>query len=256
VQGWDDEDAVFDPPVGDPLVVAGIPGELNEEIIPRVPGVIKTGEDEGLHGINAEVALHALGVHTLASSDLEVTLDIRHAPTDTDGDELTLCDEMIRGTSPDDADSDDDFLDDGEEVAVGSNPLNPHSDADGLLDGQDNCPTESNVGQEDHDGDGDGDACDTDDDNDGIADESDAFPNSDLSPIVVIAGCNSRVANLLLADGATFNDRIGECAAQSATHGAYVSCVTAWADLWKKAGVLTKVERGRILQCASLASSP
>jgi thrombospondin type 3 repeat protein len=202
------------------------------------------------------VALHALGVHTIASSDLEVTLDIRHAPTDTDGDDLTRCDELIRGTFPDDADSDDDLLDDGDEIAVGSNPLNPHSDNDGIKDGEDNCPTVSNAGQEDSDADGVGNACDTDDDNDGVPDASDAFPNSDLSPLVVIGGCNSTVPNQVLSDGSTLNDRIGECAAHSANHGAFVSCVTSWTDLWRKQNLVTRVQRTQILQCAALAPIP
>jgi hypothetical protein len=43
-------------------------------------------------------------------------------------------------------------------------------DGDSLLDRDDNCPSDSNPGQEDFDGDGQGDVCDDDDDDDGLLD--------------------------------------------------------------------------------------
>jgi len=46
------------------------------------------------------------------------------------------------------------------------------SDGDGVSDEEDNCPTDANPGQEDHDMDGEGDECDYDDDNDTILDNS------------------------------------------------------------------------------------
>jgi len=57
---------------------------------------------------------------------------------DTDGDGLTLL----------------------EEVVLGTDPTNPDTDGDGAIDGADNCPLEANPDQRDVDGDGDGDACD------------------------------------------------------------------------------------------------
>ena len=60
------------------------------------------------------------------------------------------------------------------------------TDGDGILDGVDNCPFDSNAGQDDGDSDGVGDICDVfpadpadwfDTDGDGVGDNSDAFPN-------------------------------------------------------------------------------
>jgi len=52
----------------------------------------------------------------------------------------------------------------------------PDDDNDGVADGTDNCPLNSNTGQENNDGDAQGDVCDPDDDNDGVADGSDNCP--------------------------------------------------------------------------------
>jgi len=51
------------------------------------------------------------------------------------------------------------------------------SDGDGVPDDGDNCPLNSNPGQENNDGDPQGDVCDPDDDNDGILDVDDACDN-------------------------------------------------------------------------------
>jgi hypothetical protein len=60
-------------------------------------------------------------------------------------------------------------------------------DGDGIRDVDDNCPSNSNSGQENTDGSGDGgDACDSDDDNDGVADASDACPTT---PAATANGC-------------------------------------------------------------------
>lgn len=56
-------------------------------------------------------------------------------PTDTDGDELTDCEEEEYGTDPLNLDTDGDGLDDGVEVQnTGTDPLNPDTDEDGLTD--------------------------------------------------------------------------------------------------------------------------
>ena len=134
VQAWDDD--------------TGVAGDLNPD------------GDQALRGVFAEVALHALGVHTVASTSMEVTFDIRNTPTDSDEDGLTRCDEEGRGTDPVDPDSDDDGIDDGDEVEGGTDPTDADSDDDGVLDGVDTCPLAASTDQADLDGDGVGNVCD------------------------------------------------------------------------------------------------
>jgi hypothetical protein len=61
--------------------------------------------------------------------------------------------------------------------------IDEDDDNDGILDPSDNCPVNSNPGQENTDGDTQGDACDEDDDNDGTPDANDCQPtNAAVAP--------------------------------------------------------------------------
>jgi len=93
-------------------------------------------------------------------------------------------------------------------------------------------------------------------DGDGINDFDDACPTSDLSSAVVIDGCNSGALNQLFADGCTMTDEIAECATSVATHGDFVSCVSALTNGWKSQGIITGKEKGKIESCAARSDIP
>lgn len=89
---------------------------------------------------------------------------------------------------------------------------------------------------------------------DGFCEAEDAHPNSNLDPTVNVDGCDSGVPNVQIANGSTMMDLIGDCAASATNHGDYVSCVSALANAWKKAGLITGAEMGAIVSCAAMSS--
>jgi hypothetical protein len=93
-----------------------------------------------------------------------------------------------------------------------------------------------------------------DSDGDGVPDGSDACPNSNLSPTVVIDGCNTGVPNTLFANGCTISDEIAECAAGASNHGQFVSCVAKLTTQLKKQGTITGNQKGAIDSCAGKSS--
>ena len=93
-------------------------------------------------------------------------------------------------------------------------------------------------------------------DGDGIEDDLDACPNSDLSPTIVIDGCDSGVDNTLGADGCTLSDLIGECAVGVNNHGQFVRCVSHLTNDLKKAGLISGSDKGAIMSCAAQADIP
>ncbi len=95
-----------------------------------------------------------------------------------------------------------------------------------------------------------------DSDGDGVTDEIDPFPHSKLGGTVIIDGRDTGVANMLLADGATFMDLICEAADNAADHGAFVSDVAALTNEWKKGGLISGKDKGRIMSAAAGAAIP
>ncbi len=91
-----------------------------------------------------------------------------------------------------------------------------------------------------------------DNDGDGVPDDVDNCPNSDLGESIMIDDCDTEVANMLLDDdGCTMTDRIAECAEGVTTHREFVSCVPQLANDWKRDGLISGREKGRIHRCAS-----
>jgi hypothetical protein len=91
-------------------------------------------------------------------------------------------------------------------------------------------------------------------DGDGIPDDEDSCPNSDLADTIVIGGCDSGVANVLLDGGCTISDLIDECAAGAANHGQFVSCVSHLTNELKNEGVISGRDKGKIMSCAARAN--
>ena len=91
-------------------------------------------------------------------------------------------------------------------------------------------------------------------DGDGVPDGEDDFINSDLSPTVVVDGCDSGVANVLLSNGATMNDLIGEAVdkivAAGGNHGQVVKAVSVLTrGWWKTDGIISGRDHGKITSC-------
>ena len=93
-------------------------------------------------------------------------------------------------------------------------------------------------------------------DGDGVPDGVDSCLGSNLSPTVVIDGCNSGVANTLFTNGCTISDQIGACAAGASNHGGFVSCVAHTTNGLKKSGVISGAQKGAIQSCAGGAAIP
>ncbi len=91
---------------------------------------------------------------------------------------------------------------------------------------------------------------------DGVPDDTDCEPNSDLSPTVVIGGCDSGVPNTFFANGCTISDLIHHAAAGARNHGGFVSEVAHITNDLKKAGVISGAQKGAIQSCAAGASIP
>jgi len=78
-----------------------------------------------------------------------------------------------------------------------------------------------------------------DDDNDSVPNDKDDCPHSNLSPTVVIDGCNSGVTNTVFPSGCKVSDFIAACAEGASNHSRFVSCVDHVTNDLKKAGTIT-----------------
>ena len=93
-------------------------------------------------------------------------------------------------------------------------------------------------------------------DGDGIPNDLDLCPISDLSPTVVVGGCDSGVNNVLLGNGCTIADLIAECAANAIHHGEFTKCVSDLTNDLKAGGIISGMDKGAIQSCAAGSSIP
>jgi len=73
---------------------------------------------------------------------------------------------------------------------------------------------------------------------------------------ISIDGCDTGVPNHQFEDGSNMMDLILACAASSANHGDFVSCVAHLTNAWKKAGLITGAQKDAIMDCAAGADIP
>jgi hypothetical protein len=91
---------------------------------------------------------------------------------------------------------------------------------------------------------------------DGVSDTVDQCLGSNLSPTVVIDGCNSGVPNTFFFSGCTITDLVMNCAPGARNHGAFVSCVAQVTNNLKKSGIISGAQKGAIQSCAAKADIP
>ena len=132
-----------------------------------------------------------------------------------------------------------------------------------LVDGDADCDSVVDMGayevqlvEADCNGNGLPDECETDADSDGVINDCDSCPESDLSDTIVIDGCDTDVENLIFESGCTMADEIAVCADAATNHGEFVRCVAELTNEWRRAGLISGREKGRIQSCAAHADLP
>ncbi|MCH7994382.1 MAG: hypothetical protein IIB57_08055 [Planctomycetes bacterium] len=109
---------------------------------------------------------------------------------------------------------------------------------------------------EDCNGNGEPDDCEADCDGDGFIDDCDACPDSDFTKLITVEQCPTGVTNELLDDGCTMNDVLSECSAGARGHGKSTACVARHANQWRRQGLLSGKDVGRIAHCAGTSNEP
>lgn len=165
---------------------------------PFVRGEIALGDVEGKKAASA----------VFAGVSIALGLRDRGSNPDTDGDGLKDADEKDEhGTDPRNRDTDGDGLHDGLEVKTGTNPLDPDTDQGGIRDGVEDANKNGKVdnGETDprvKDGEELGVA---DDDSDGVANPSDACPDTPAGSKVDARGCVEFAGKTFTLDGVRFD---------------------------------------------------
>jgi hypothetical protein len=89
-----------------------------------------------------------------------------------------------------------------------------------------------------------------------VENNHDSCPDSNLEKTITMEGCDSGVGNQLFEDGCTMSDLIAECAEGAKNHGKFVSRVSHLTNDWKKAGLISGKDKGKIQKCAAKADIP
>ena len=100
------------------------------------------------------------------------------------------------------------------------------------------------------------DECEVDSDGDGFVDDCDACLDSDLGESIVLGECTTGVPNQLPDDGCTMMDVLTECSVGAHSHGELTACVARHANEWRRQGLLSGKNVGRIVHCAGSSNEP
>ena len=93
-----------------------------------------------------------------------------------------------------------------------------------------------------------------DSDGDGVLDDHDACLDSDLAKLIAVEECPTGVPNQLLDDGCTMTDVLTECSVGAHSHGELTACVARHANEWRRQGLLSGKDVGRIAHCAGTSN--
>jgi pimeloyl-ACP methyl ester carboxylesterase len=93
-------------------------------------------------------------------------------------------------------------------------------------------------------------------DGDGVPDATDACPNSNLSPTVVLGTCDSGARNPVNAAGCTVFDQVARCSLGVRSHAEFVSLVSQLTGQLTQSGTISDAEAAAIQTCAARANIP
>ena len=89
-------------------------------------------------------------------------------------------------------------------------------------------------------------------DNDGLADSSDACPNSNLtSGNILLGSCDTTVGNLLFTNGCTIRDYIAQAGTGTKNHGAWVSNMAHLGESLLNVGIINATQKDTMQSCAA-----
>jgi len=75
-----------------------------------------------------------------------------------------------------------------------------------------------------------------------------------MSEKILVGECDTSIANAILDDGCTMNDVLTACAVSAHSHGEFISCVVRHANEWRRQGLLSGKDVGRIAHCAGTSN--